>query len=222
MCFSAPVSFAASAALAAVGGGLVHKVKTRRELPLALIPLLFAVQQFIEGLLWLVLPQAGMGIEQYRLTQTYAVFVGIVWPVLIPFALLMIEPDGIRKRLLQAVLLLGVGIAFYTLNIIARFGVSSMIADQCIVYSYPGDQMVGTLTAYFIATCMGFFLSSHRDVRWVGVANVVGFIAAYYFYRFSYASTWCFFAAAVSGLIYVHFYRLRERDATVEEAAAVA
>ena len=55
MCFSATASFAAGTALSAVGGLTLRKSQGKVELPLALVPLLFGVQQFSEGFLWLSL-----------------------------------------------------------------------------------------------------------------------------------------------------------------------
>ena len=55
MCFSATASFTAGAALTAVGGLTVHKSHGQIELPLALVPLLFGIQQLTEGVLWLSL-----------------------------------------------------------------------------------------------------------------------------------------------------------------------
>lgn len=185
----------------------LRKVQIRQELPFAAIPFIFAIQQFIEGMLWLVLPQADSTILQYWLTQSYVVFIGMVWPTLIPLGLILIEPSLVRKRFIQAISLLGVAVAAYTLSIILRYGVSAVIANECIVYQYPGDDRPGILAVYFIATCMAFFFSSHRSVRWIGSANVAGFIVAYYFYRLNYASVWCFFAAVVSVLIYIYFDR---------------
>ncbi len=52
MCFSATASFTAGAALTAVGGFTVHKSQGKIELPLALVPLLFGIQQLTEGVLW--------------------------------------------------------------------------------------------------------------------------------------------------------------------------
>lgn len=48
MCFSAPVSFSAGAVLLGLGSA-----KRPRELPFAAIPLLFAIQQLSEGVIWL-------------------------------------------------------------------------------------------------------------------------------------------------------------------------
>ncbi len=53
MCFSATVNFVGSGVLGAVGVVTLTKVKHRRELLFAALPMLFAVHQFIEGFVWL-------------------------------------------------------------------------------------------------------------------------------------------------------------------------
>jgi hypothetical protein len=58
MCFSANASFAASGVLAAVGAASIRETKTKRGLLYAFIPLIFAIQQFVEGLQWLTRPGA--------------------------------------------------------------------------------------------------------------------------------------------------------------------
>lgn len=50
MCFSATTSFAAGSVLWVVGIATLMKAKRKSELPFAMIPLLFGVRQFIEGL----------------------------------------------------------------------------------------------------------------------------------------------------------------------------
>ena len=46
MCFSATASFAASGALGLVGAASLAKTKSKKEVPFAAVPLIFAVQQF--------------------------------------------------------------------------------------------------------------------------------------------------------------------------------
>src|SRR5271156_4059038 len=53
MCFSAVANFVGSTALGAVGVVTLTKVKHRRELLFASLPILFAIHQFIEGFVWL-------------------------------------------------------------------------------------------------------------------------------------------------------------------------
>ena len=53
MCFSASASFIAGTTLCAVGVATIKRTEARSELPLAMIPLMFGVQQLIEGVVWL-------------------------------------------------------------------------------------------------------------------------------------------------------------------------
>ena len=55
-CFSATASFVTVGTTTAVGIACLSKVRQWRELPLASLPLIFAVQQAVEGCLWLTLP----------------------------------------------------------------------------------------------------------------------------------------------------------------------
>ncbi|RRJ46375.1 hypothetical protein EIM03_29860 [Pseudomonas aeruginosa] len=59
MCFSAPASFTAAAVLLGLGTVTMRRARSRRELPYAAIPLLFGVQQLLEGMLWLTFPDRG-------------------------------------------------------------------------------------------------------------------------------------------------------------------
>ena len=52
MCFSASVSFVAGTSLLAAGAVTVRKARHKDELPFAAIPLLFGVQQLVEGVIW--------------------------------------------------------------------------------------------------------------------------------------------------------------------------
>jgi len=53
MCFSASASFIAGASLFAVGVATLKRARARAELPFAMIPLLFGIQQLTEGVIWL-------------------------------------------------------------------------------------------------------------------------------------------------------------------------
>ena len=209
MCFSATVSFAASAFVAGAGVLALGQAPQIRDKPFASVPLLFATQQFIEGVLWLLLPQAGTDQTTHALVQVYAFFIGVVWPMIIPFGIMLIEPDRMRKRLMQVALAVGVVVAASTFFIILRYGVSVHVVNACLVYSNPVTGGLLMRSAYLIATCAAYFVSSHKTVLWIGIANFVGFGVAYSFYHLSWPSVWCFFAAIVSALIYYHFRRAR-------------
>jgi hypothetical protein len=59
LCFSAAANFVGSGVLGAMGVATLTKVKHRRELLFAALPTLFAVHQFVEGVVWLGLDGTG-------------------------------------------------------------------------------------------------------------------------------------------------------------------
>ena len=64
MCFSASASFGAGIVLSSIGIATITKTQSRSQLSLAFIPLIFAVQQFSEGFLWLSLLHPGFAFLQ--------------------------------------------------------------------------------------------------------------------------------------------------------------
>jgi hypothetical protein len=205
MCFSPVASFAASSVLAVIGAATLHKTKSPQEWLLASLPLLFAAQQVTEGLLWLALLQEKTGAGPYWLTQIYATFAGILWPLAIPLGIFLIEPNNIRRRWLAALFLIGAGVAAYTLSIIVRFGFEAEISNRCILYRHPAEQGPHILLLYVVVTCAAFLCSSERRLLWIGIANIWAFAVSYYFYQVNFVSVWCFFAAVLSGMLYLYF-----------------
>lgn len=80
MCFSATASFSAGAALLIVGAVTVRRARRRAELPFSLIPVLFGIQQLIEGAIWLTFPDKAPVLNSV-LTVVYSVFSHVLWPV---------------------------------------------------------------------------------------------------------------------------------------------
>ena len=80
MCFSASASFAASGGLAVLGGASLAIAKKENKL-LALVPLMFAVQQGFEGIQWLYL-QANT--TSMIVGYGFVFFAFLVWPIYVP------------------------------------------------------------------------------------------------------------------------------------------
>lgn len=98
MCFSPTASFTASIAIGTIGVATLRHVKNPRELALALMPILFAIQQTIEGFLWLSLGSNGPG--ALPLTYAFGFFAFFLWPIYAPFAVYLLEPEAIRRKLM--------------------------------------------------------------------------------------------------------------------------
>jgi hypothetical protein len=205
MCFSASASFVTAGITGAIGIVALTRVKGPREVPLAATPLLFALQQGIEGLLWLSLTQVTEGSRSAPLTVLYLFFAEAFWPVYAPIAVWLIEPNESRRHLMVICLGIGAGIGAYLLWWILGHPHFAAIWDGHIVYvtEYRHSDAVGA--AYLTATGLPLLLSSRRSVVVLGAIILAGLVVAYSFYWESFTSVWCYFAAAASVAILCHF-----------------
>lgn len=204
MCFSATASLTAGTALVAVGGLTLRKSRGKVELPLALVPLLFGVQQLTEGVLWLSLRHDLPQLRTWA-TYTFSMFSHVLWPIFVPFAILLVETSRRRKKALGVFQVLGLGVGLYLFYFIVRFPVTAHVHNQSIFYRSPHFYIGAVLVIYLLATCVSGLFSSHRCINVFGVLAFVLAIVAYQISAATFVSVWCFYAAVLSLLIYLHF-----------------
>ena len=227
MCFSATASFSAGAILLGVGTLTLrsalasrHSLRSRqrRDLPFAAIPLLFAIQQLIEGLIWLTF-RVDAPLLNSVLTHVYSFFSHVLWPVYVPVAVLLMEPAGWRRRGLIAFVAAGAAVGAYLLYVLVAFPIVSRPTGQHIEYVSPHFFAAVTMTLYLLSTTASPLFSTYRWVKAFGALALLAFGAAYYFYATWFISVWCLFAALLSTVIYLHF-ALRRGDACISRRAA--
>ena len=212
MCFSATASFSAGALLLGVGAVTLRMASRRRELPFAAIPLLFAIQQLIEGVIWLTFGHESPLLNTV-MTHVYSFFSHVLWPIYVPVAVMLIEPSGPRRRVLLGLVVAGAAVGAYLLYILLAFPVVSRPIGQHIEYISPHFFAAVSMTLYVSSTTLSPLVSSHRMVRVFGVLVLSSFAAAYYFYATWFISVWCFFAAVLSAVVYLYFATPRGRAA---------
>jgi len=211
MCFSATASFTAGAVLLGIGTLTLKAARRPCEWPFAAIPLLFAIQQLIEGVIWLTFG-ADVPLLNTVMTHAYSFFSHVLWPVYLPVAVLMIEPPGGRRRTLTALVLAGSVVGIYLLYVLVAFPVVSRPTGQHVEYDSPHFFAAEVMTLYLASTTVSPLLSTLRGVKVFGALALLSFGAAYYFYATWFISVWCFFAALLSTAIYIHFaWRPTER-----------
>jgi Family of unknown function (DUF6629) len=205
MCFSVEASFVTAGVTAAIGIVSLTRVTRPREVPLAAAPILFAMQQSIEGLLWLNLPLAPDGSISTGLTLLFLFFAQVLWPIYAPITVMLIEPSETRRRLMLPCFAAGAAVAAYLLWwILARPHVA-LILDRHIVYVTEHRHSGAVPLAYLAATSLPLMLSSQRTLVTLGTIILVGCTIACAFYWHAFVSVWCFFAAAASAVILCHF-----------------
>jgi len=221
MCFSATASFTAGAVLLTTGIITEKKSTTRAQKIFSSIPLIFAVQQFTEGLLWVAYQHQQFDFLIQPAVYIYMIFAQVVWPIMIPMSILLLEPRTKRKKILRVFLISGIIAGTYLLYGILNYGVASKIECYHIYYrQYMPDLIMrygGIL--YLTPIIIAPFFSSIKKVRWFGVVIILSYIVAYIFYTEYLASVWCFFAAIISFIIQIIINDLNKK-ATIEAAIA--
>ena len=204
MCFSATASFSAGAVLLGIGTFTLKSASRPRELPYAAIPLLFAFQQLSEGVIWLTFRYEAPQLNA-AMTNFYSFFSHVLWPIYVPAAVLLIEPAGGRRRALLVFVVAGVAVGASLLYFLFAFPIVSQPVGQHIEYVSPHFFAAATMTLYLMSTTVSPILSTHRMVKLFGVLALSSFAAAYFFYATWFISVWCFFAALLSAVVYLHF-----------------
>lgn len=207
ICFSANASILAGIALLGIGAVTVRRAKGWTQLPYAAIPVAFGLQQLVEGYLWNALPAQSPPVD--AATTVYLLFSHVFWPIFVPLAVLMIEPVTARRKLLLAPMAAGSVAGIFFLIALLTEPVSALIEGRHIAYHLPHRHQAVILTLYVIGTCVTPLLSSHKTVRYFGMAITVALIGSWAAYLNWFASVWCFFAALMSGLIWLHFSQRR-------------
>lgn len=203
MCFSAAASFIAGTTLCVVGVATLRKAETRTELPFAMIPLLFGIQQLIEGVIWLTFPYDAPLLKQV-MTYAYSGFSHVLWPIYVPIAMGILEAVRWRQRTIFMFEIAGLVVGLYLLYFIVTRSVIAEVVGSNIAYLSPHFYVLPVTVLYLAATCVSCFFSSHGFVRLFGVLALLAFIVTYLFFAVALISVWCFFAAILSLLIYIH------------------
>ena len=212
MCFSATASFSAGVLLLGLGALTLKSARHPRQLPLAAIPMLFAIQQLSEGVIWLTFRYEAPPLNAV-MTHVYSFFSHVLWPIYVPVAVLLIEPPGRRRRALFVFVATGLAVGAYLLYFLVAFPVVSRPTGRHIEYLSPHFFAATTMTLYLLSTTVSPMLSTHRMVKVFGVLALLSFSAAYYFYATWFISVWCFFAALLSVTVFLHLrWRSAERS----------
>jgi len=142
MCFSASISFGASALLGAAGGVAIKKAKTIPMKVFALTPLLFGIQQFSEGIVWMSLNNPGSEFSEFWLSKsvyTFLFFAWVIWPIFIPAFTILLEKNQERKKILKGLLVNGVIVSTILVYVVFSYSVEAETSSYHIQYIHGVD-----------------------------------------------------------------------------------
>jgi len=204
MCFSAQASFTSGAVLSAIGVATVSKVRKPEQKLFAVIPILFAFQQFAEGVLWVTLRSGGYERLQDVATHIFLVTALIIWPVMVPLSMWFMEGVKTRKKILVGLMAAGGVVSIFYAICLLSLSVYPEIQSFHIVYvnNFPSTPAGIGLLFYAAATIAPLFVSSVRRMWLFGILIATSFVVTGIFYAEYLTSVWCFFAALISVSIY--------------------
>lgn len=211
MCFSATASFASAALTAAIGALTLTRVRSPREAPLAATPLLFAVQQGLEGFIWLGLPAASGPAASSGLVLGFLLFAQAFWPTYAPLAAYLVETDRRRRRLIAPFLMLGPAISLYLAWRLLQSHPTASAVGGHIVYATAQPPSTAPPLAYLSVVSLPLLLSSRPTLAAFGALVLAGCVVAWHAYWQAFQSVWCYFAAAGSAMLLAHFQVARRR-----------
>jgi hypothetical protein len=207
MCFSATANFVGSGVLGAVGVVTLTKVKHRRELLFASLPILFAIHQFIEGFVWLGLDGILSPTVTHNMGAAFMLYAQGLLPFLLPLSVLLFEPTADSRQRMLPFLVLGGGTTLYILWALTAFPTQIFVRGNSIVYINQATNNLTVAVLYVIATCGSLFFSKIRPMIVFGAANLAILLAVMEFKRYAFTSLWCAYAAVASVIILAYFWR---------------
>jgi hypothetical protein len=207
MCFSATANFVGSGVLGAIGVVTLTKVKHRRELLFAGLPIFFAIHQFIEGFVWLGLDGILSPAVAHNMGAAFMLYAQGLLPFLLPLSVLLFESDASSRRRMLPFLAIGTFTTLYILWALTAFPTQVYIRGNSIVYFNQATNNMPVAVFYVIATCGSLFFSKVRAMVVFGAANLAILLFVMEVRRYAFTSLWCAYAAVASFIILAYFWR---------------
>lgn len=226
MCVSAEASFTLSSILSPIGLYCVaNSIRKARTLTaLAMIPLIFGIQQFVEGLVWLAIKH-GDTPRARSAAVAYLFFALCFWLIWIPFSVWLTESDRNTRRLLMCLLMIGLiggGGLFLPIALDpTRLEVSA--TEGVLAYEFPIPSLIAKSQPmihliYLAVITLPLMIASRKrkELMAFSILLVASAIVSHLYYWYAFASIWCFFAAAISLTLVMLFHNLAD-DAMGQE-----
>ena len=197
MCISAPVSFVASAVLFGAGVYALKQVKEKRQYVFASLPLLFSVQQFSEGIIWLSSDYNFFASWQQPFIYVFLSFAEVIWPAAVPISIMLLEKQSLRKNLLISLSSLGLMFSVYIVHCLINYEFGIELRRNHIFYtqSFPDTFKTICGVVYVVNCALSPFLSSHKPIRLLGLVVFASFLVTECLFSDVLISVWCLFAA---------------------------
>ena len=204
MCFSPEASFAGGIIISAIGVATLRKVHNPSQIVFASIPLFFGIQQIAEGFVWITLPGHDYINLQKISTYLFLLMAQVIWPLMIPVSIMLMEENVRKKRILRILSGIGLLLSIYYSYCLLTFSVNPEISGHHILYKngFPHSLSNPAFAVYLIVTITPLFISGIKKTWLLGILMTLSCLVTAIFFRQYLTSVWCFFAALISGVIF--------------------
>ncbi|GAA3058073.1 hypothetical protein GCM10020229_82180 [Kitasatospora albolonga] len=198
MCWSAQADLLIGAAVSGLGVVCLSRVRHRRQLPLAALPLVLGLHQLLEAVVWFG--------EEGRVGSGAAGLARVGWALIAMPLLAVLVPVGAwraagRPRRLLGFVVLGLATAVPLTVAVLAGPVTATVDGHTLEYAVGIRFAPLLLAAYLVATLGPLLLNPVPELRrlgwWVGAAAVLCAVL----WRTAFVSTWCALAALASVLV---------------------
>lgn len=214
MCFSASSSFTASVLLSGIGILALKNNRNKTLMMVASIPLLFGIQQFFEGIVWLTINNPNDWLHKFA-AYIFLFFATALWPVWVPLALAQYDKGKIQK-ILYGISVIGFAIAGYVLyKLLNEPTYATQVKNSIFYYIGNVDPFVPHygIIIYSIPTILPFFITKLPLAKIGGTAIAISLLVAYHIKNETFTSVWCFFSAVLSIFILFSLDKANQRKA---------
>ena len=154
--------------------------------------------------MWLTLPNPDAIIAQKFATYLFLIMADFLWPMMIPLAVLLMEKNEKKKRILRVFAITGLLLSLYYAFCLISFNIYPQISGYHILYKtdFPKSLAMIAFAIYLIVTIIPLFVSSIQRTHLLGALMFLSCLITAIFFRQYLTSVWCFFAALISVVIF--------------------
>lgn len=197
MCFAPEVDVIVGLGVSVIAVDALRHTPDPRTVPIALLPAVFAAHTLSEAFIWWGATGAVNPTIAGAATNLYVFIAFVLLPVLVPIAVVALEPKGRRRSVMLIPLAAGIAVAGLYLTTMLAGNAQAVVCDYFIDYRmYESPTFAGLL--YAIACCVPLLMSSHRELRVWGMANAVVLGGLAIWAAKALPSLWCIWAAVTS------------------------
>jgi hypothetical protein len=205
VCFSPQGDLAGGLVVTTIGIDACRHLRGRSNyLLLAATPLVLGAHQIDESLVWWGLQGHVPHLAGRIAMWIYLVIAFVVVPILVPLAILRLQPTARRQLVIAPFVVLGAAVAADLLATMLRGPVTVKLGSYHLAYSIGLEHGLVVIGLYIVATCGSLLFSGYRHILIFGLANVVAVAILARLTADGFASLWCFYAALASGAISLH------------------